>query len=221
MIGFACIESRFAAARTNFPERRTAVATLARAQGGTSPAEFTRPMSRRQLTQRRELSLLPPGPDWHSDVHQKRGIRFDSRVQVESCRLAAPVSCGIEEPPPCWIRKRVHNPAVMRTDQTADPPRAELGDRNGLFASLIFHKVRPRKRSAIDAGQRRFSSHDRKPGSVLVAAPDVRSQFNLLFGRPATIAQAGLPDPVRGPIETLFTELASRRLRSLAARKRA
>jgi hypothetical protein len=218
-IAFACIESRLAAARTFFPERCRAdlTATLVRIQGGASLAELARPMSRRQITERREL-LLPPGTDWHSKSLPKRVIRFDANLEAESCRLATLVSCGIAEPPHRWTRERVHGPALPQADQTADWPRAELVGATGLLARLVFRQVRLGHRSAADAGQR-HSSDDTKAEPVLVAAPDEASPFRLRSKRPVPIARAGAPDTVP-PMEILFTELASRRLRSLATRKK-
>jgi hypothetical protein len=175
-------------------------------------------MSRRQITERREL-LLPPGTDWYSKSLPKRVIRFDTNLEAETCRRATPVSCGMAEPRHCWSRERVPGPAVTQADQTADWPRAELVGATGLLARLVFRQVRPVHRSAADAGQRR-SSDDTKPGPVLVAAPDAGSQFSVRSKRPVPIARAGAPDTVPAPMEILFTELASRRLRSLAARKK-
>ena len=217
-IAFACIQSRLAAARTFFPERCRAdlTATLVMAQGGASPAERVRPMSRRQITERRELSL-PPGTDWHSKSLPKRVIRFDANLEAESCRLATPVSCGIAEPPHCWTRERVPGPAVTQADQTADWPRAELVGATGLLARLVFRQVRPGHRPAADTGR---SSDDTKSGPVLVAGPDAGSPFSLRSKRPVPIARAGAPDTVPPSMEILFTELASRRLRSLATRKK-
>jgi hypothetical protein len=173
-IAFACIESRLAGARTFFPGRRRAdlTATLVRAQGGASPAKLARPMSRRQSTERREL-WLPPGTDWHSKSLPKRVIRFDAKLEAESCRLVTPVGCGIAELPHCWTRERVHRPAVAQADQTAYWPHAELVGATGLLASLVFRPVLPGNRSAADAGQRASSSYDTKTGPVLVAALDL------------------------------------------------
>ena len=220
-IAFACIESRLAGARTFFPGRCRAdlTATLVRAHGGASPAKLARPMSRRQSTERREL-WLPPGTDWHSKSLPKRVIRFDAKLEAESCRLVTPVGCGIAEPPHCWTRERVHGPAVAQAEQTAYWPHAELVGATGLLASLVFRQVRPGNRSAADAGQRASSSYDTKTGPVLVAAPDLGSQFSLRSKRPVAIARAGAPDPAPASMEILFTELASRRLRSLATRKK-
>src|SRR5258708_5514036 len=73
--------------------------------------EIARPMPRRQTTERRELPLPSLRLDWHSDSHQQRVI-FHSDLLAESCRVAAPRSCGIEEPSRCWTRKTVHSPAA-------------------------------------------------------------------------------------------------------------
>lgn len=199
VIAFACIGLWFAAVRT------ISDAILAQASGGASPAGFVRPMSRRQIIKRRELRL-PQGPDWHSDSHHpKRAIGFEDRLQAESCRVAVPVSCEIEEPPRCWTLKPIHTSAVMPAVQADEPPGAGLATTNGLLASLVFRQVRPRNRSAAHAAERNRSSHDPKPRPVSVAV---------------TIGQAGSQDQGSGAVETLFTELAARRLGSLAARER-
>jgi hypothetical protein len=218
-IGFACIESRLAAARTFFPERCSAdlTATLVRIQGGASLAELARPMSRRQIRERREL-LRPPGTDWHSKSLPKCVIRFDANLEAESCRLATLVSCGIAEPPHRWTREHVHGPVVAQADQRADWPRAELVGAADLLARLVFRQARPGHRSTADAGQR-HSSDDTKTELVLVATPDAGSPFSR-SKRPVPIARAGAPDTVPPPMEILFTELALRRLRSLATRKK-
>lgn len=227
VIALSCIGSRSAASRMSSPEWRIADAdaTLARAQGWACRAEFKRPMSRRQITGRRKFSLLPqPRTDAHPDVHQKREISLDFNRKAELC-LSAEVSAAITEPSRCWNRKSVHNPARTPTGRTTDPQRAELIDSNGLFASLVFHRVRPRSRSSVDAGARSCSSHDcaspaPESGHVMVAAPDIRSPLTLRSGPRVRVAQANSPDPEPAPIETLFTELASRWLRSLAPRER-
>jgi hypothetical protein len=213
VIAFACNGSWSAAARTRLSECRRARpdAIQGRAPGGDSPAGLVRPMSRGQITERRELSL-PQGPDWHSadwhsdSQHLQRTVRFDDGLQGESCRLAAPVSCEAEERPRCRTLKVIHNPVALPAGQPADPRGAELATTaNGLFASLVFHQVRPRNRSAADAAKRSGSSDDPKPDLVSDAV---------------TIDQAGSPGRVPGPVETLFTELAARCLGSLAARER-
>ena len=228
VIGLWCIGSRSAASRMSSLQWRIADAdaTLARAQGWACRAEFKRQMPRRQITERQKFSLLPqPRIDPHSDVHQKRDISLDFHRRPEFCRLSAEDSAAITEPSRCWDRKSARNPALTQTGPTADPSRAELIGGNGLFASLVFHRVRPRSRSAVDAGPRNCSSadcvaHAPGSGSVMVAAPDIGSLLTLQSRRYVTLARAGLPDLEPAAIETLFTELASRRLRSLAPRER-
>jgi hypothetical protein len=223
VIAFPCFESRPAAARMIFPERGTpdAVATLTRAQGGASRAEFARPMSRRQITERRTVSLLPPPrPDAHSDLHQKRDICLDFSLPAKFCRLSTPGSCGIAEPPRCWPRKRVHKLTATQTGKTTDAASVELVAANRLFASLVFQQIRPRNGSAANAGERSGSSCEPQPGGVPVSAPDVRSPFPRQSRRTVTFAQAASPEPPTASIEALLTELARRRLRSLAAKER-
>jgi hypothetical protein len=228
LIAFSCIGSRSAASRMSSLEWRIADAdaTLARAQGWACRAEFKGPMSRRQITEWRKFSLLPqPRADAHSDVHQKRDISLDFNTKAECCRPSAVVSGAMTEPSGCRNRKSAGNPARTQTGQTADPPRAEFIDSNGLFARLVFHRVRPRSRSSVDAGLRSCASaecaaHDPGSGSVMVAAPDVGSPLALRAGRRVTLVRADSPELEPAPIETLFTELASRRLRSLAPRER-
>jgi hypothetical protein len=181
--------------------------------------ELVRPMSRRQRMERRELPLPSPRTDWHFGSHQKCVI-FDSSL-TESCRFAAPGSCGIEEAARYWAHKGVRNAAVPQTGQTTDPPLAELVHANRLFARLVWQQVRrPRNRSEADGGEQRYSSCELQAGGGSVPAPDIRSQFTLRSGRLVTIAQAAWLDPAPASIETLCIELARRRLHSLALQER-
>jgi hypothetical protein len=193
------------------PPRRLiadADATLVRAQGWASSGELNHPMSRRQVAERRKSSVLPsPRTNAHSVVHQKRDISLDFNKKPEFCRVSAVVSGATAEPLGCRNRESDHNPARSQTGQLADAPRAELIDGNGLFARLVFHRVRPLSQSSVDAG----------PHS---AAPDIGSPLILRSGQRVTLPHVGSLDPEPAPIETLFTELALRRLRSLAPRER-
>ena len=98
-------------------------------------------------------------------------------------------------------------------------PRAELGDAHSLFASLVWHQVRPRDHSASDARHRIDSPHGPKAGPAMVGARDVGSSCTRGAARPAAIMDAALPDPFPASIETLFGKLVRRRLPSLAARE--
>jgi hypothetical protein len=160
-----------------------------------------------------ELSLPPPRPDGYSSGHPKHLIHFDSSLADESCCVAAPGSGGIAEVLRSWTGQCVCSPEATY----APLPRAELVDAPGLFASLVWHQVRPRERSAVDARHRTGSSHDSKTGPVLVGAFDVGSPSPLRSAQAVATTQAYSPVSFPGPLETLFSQLAWRRLRSLAA----
>lgn len=165
------------------------------------------------ITEGWELSLLPQRPDGYSGGHPKRLIYFDSSLPDESCCVAAPESGGIAEARRSWTRQCVSSPEATY----AHAARAELVDADGLFASLVWHQVRPRERSAVDARHRTGSSPDSKTGPVLVGASDVGSPSPLRSAQAVATTQDHSPVLFPGPIETLFGQLAWRRLRSLAA----
>ena len=224
MIAFVCIGSEFAAVRTLLPLHRRigAYTTLARAKnvGEASIARFAPPTSRRGITEQWGLSVPLQRPECFFDGHPKRLLGINSTLQAESARRGAPVSCGIEESLRCWNPGHAHIPAGKQTGQTTDPTRAEFVGANRLFARLVLHQVRPHDCSAAAAKQRIGSSHNRNPGLVSVPPPDDGSSFPLRSERPMTTAPAASRDPLSAPIETLFSELARRRLRRLAAKER-
>jgi hypothetical protein len=168
------------------------------------------------ITEGWDLSLLPQRPDGYSGGHPKRLIYFDSSLPDESCCLAAPESCGIAEARRSWTRQCVSSPEATY----AHAARAELVDTHGLFASLVWHQVRPRERSAVDARHPTRSSPDSKTGPVLVGASDVGSPSPLRSAQAVAANQAHSLVSFPGPIETLFSQLAWRRLRSLATEER-
>jgi len=226
VIAFVCISSQFAAVRTLLPSHRRngADAGSARANevGEASIVRFIPPASRRGITEGWELSLPPQRPVWLFDDQPKRLHGFDSSSQAAPHALRGePLSCGIEGPPRCWNPRHAHNPAVTQTGQTIDPPGAAFVGANRLFAGLVLLQVRPRDRSAVAPKQRISSSRNLNPGPVSVPAPDAGSVFTPGSERSLTVAQAASPGPPLAPIEALLAELARRRLRSLAAKKRA
>jgi hypothetical protein len=224
VIAFVCIGSEFATVRTLLPLHRRigAYTALARAKnvGEASIARFAPPTSRRGITEQWELSLPLQRPECFFDDHPKRLLGVDSTLQAESARCDEPVNCGIEEPLRCWNPRHAHIPAGKQTGETTDPTRAEFVGANRLVARLVLHQVRPHDRPAAAAKQPIGSSHNRNPGLVSVAAPDARSSFTLRSERPVTDAPAASPGSLPAPIETLFSELARRRLRKLAAKER-
>jgi|SRR5687768_13408177 len=145
-------------------------------------------------------------------VLHRVGVRggLNSPWHAESDGRGKAVSCGMEEP----------HPAVTQTGQAADLPSAEFVIANRLFDRLLLHQVRPGDHSAAAAQQRIGFSRNRSPGSVSVPAPDAGYSFTLRSARSMTTAPAASPDPLPAPIETLFSELARRRLGRLAAKER-
>jgi hypothetical protein len=214
---FSSIESRFAEARTVFHQRRTAdaAATLARGQGEASPREVARPMSRRQIRERRELSLPPPGSDWHPHIRHSGAISLDTPQTV--CGLAPPVRYGLQQAPPCWPRKRVCKPPITPPGQAPGAPHTEVVDAGGFFASLVLRRLRTRDSSVSDRDC--FSDHH-KLNRVPAAVSEIRSPFTSRSGGPVTTAGADLPGPAVPPLETQLAELAWRRLRGRAVGER-
>ena len=204
MIAFAGI--RIAAERAIFSERRVAgaSATLTRAQGGASPAEFTRPMSRRENTQQPEFSLPPRRAGTHADRHQQCTNAFDLSLWREPGHPETLTSCAIAELRRCGTRKTPPGSAV---EQSA-APHAELVDAHGLLARLVWHRVRPLNQSGAERGPRRPSRSD------------LESLGKWSSARPVTTAQTDSLDQPSASIEALFSLLARRRLRSLAAKEK-
>lgn len=223
MIAFVCIGSEFAAVRTLLPLHRRigAYTALARTKNveEASIAQFASPASRRGVTEQWEPSLPLQRPQWFWDGHPRPLLGVDSTLQAASARRDEPVSCGMEEPLRDWNPRHAHIPAGKQTSQTTDAARAEFIGANCLFARLVLHHVRPHDRSADAAKQRIGSSHDLNHGLVSAPALHARSSFPLRSGRSVTTAAAS-PNPLSAPIETLFSELARRRLRRLAAEER-
>jgi hypothetical protein len=224
VIAFVCIGSEFATVRTLLPLHRRigAYAALARAKnvGEASIARFAPPISRRGITEQWELSLPPQKPECFCDDHPKHLLGVDSTLQVESDCHGEPVSCGVEKPPRCWNPRNTRIPVGKQTGQTTDPTRAEFVGTSRLFARLVLHQVRPHGRSAAASKQRNGFSHRRNPDLVSVPVADAGSSFTLRSERPVTTAPAAAPDPLPASIETLFGELARRRLLSLTAKER-
>lgn len=218
MIAFVCIGSEFATVRTLLPLHRRigAYTALARAKnvGEASIARFAPPTSRRGITEQWELSLPPQRPECFCHDHPKHLLGVDSTLQAESTRRGEPVSCGVEEP------RHADIPVGKQTGQTTDPTPAEFVGANRLFARMVLHQVRPHDRSAAAAKQRNGFSHNRKPDLVSVPAPDAGLSFTLRSEQPVRTTPAASPDPLPAPIETLFSELARRRLRRLVAKER-
>ena len=155
---------------------------------------FAPPMSRRQTTNRRELLL----PSLIPDRHQKR-LLFDSCV---SPAAAAPINGAGEDASRCGVRRSVRSTPATKAD-------FELTGGNHLLARLALQLIRPRNR-VTDGECYSFDKPD--AGQVPTPAPDVPS---------ALTGQSVPPDgaPALPTVETLFTQLARRRLRSRAPKE--
>jgi hypothetical protein len=224
VIAFVCIGSQFAAVRTLLPShhRIDADAASARANevGEASIVRFGPPASRRGITEGWEVSLPPQRPEWLWNGPPKCLPDFDSSSEAAPyARRGEPLRCGAEEPPRCWNPGPTHNAAVTKLGQATDPPGAAFVGANRLFVGLVLHQVRPRDRSTAAPKQRIGFPGNLNPGSVSVL--DAGSVFTRGSERPLTISPAASSGPPLAPIVTLLAELARRRLRSLAAKKRA
>ncbi len=184
-----------------------------------SMARFVTP-TRRRITEGWELSLLPQKSEGLLDGHPNRLPGLDSGSAAPNGSHGQPLRHGMEEPPRCCSPKNVHHLPVMQAGQLTDPLRSGFVGANRLFAGLVLHQVRPLDRPTAAPQPRIDSSRNRSLGPV--SAPDPASVFALESEseRPLKIAQGALSGPPVAPIETLLAELARRRLRNLAAKKR-
>jgi hypothetical protein len=163
---------------------------------------FARPMSRRTVTNRRELLL----PSLIPDRHQTRPL-FDSCVRPAA--IAAINGSG-EDPSRGGTRQSIRCLALKQAIPTTEVAGLELTGANPLLARLVFQQIRSGIRSGAAEGQ--GCSDKPQVGRVPASAPDVP---------PALTRQSVLTDeaPVPPPVETLFTQLARRRLRSRATKE--
>src|SRR5712691_1884268 len=114
---------------------------------------------------------------------------------------------GGEEPSRFWTRQNIHYSAAKQAIQATEVTGPELIGANHLLARLVFQQMRRRSRS----GGQSCSSDEPRRGGVPASAPDPRSP---LIGRAALPADAPVWVSVPLTVETLFTQLARRRLRA-------
>jgi len=161
--------------------------------------EFVPPMSRRQVTNRREslLPLLIP------DRHQT-GVVFDACIPSGPA-LASNDNAG--EPPNVWTRHSTHCRAAEPAGQTIEGAIAELiaGDR--LLAQLVFQRIRPCGHAGMIGGQN--CSPELQGSRAPIAPPDIARSL-------IKCTEVPVSAPAPPAIEALFTQLVRRRLRSRA-----
>jgi hypothetical protein len=158
------------------------------------------PMSRRRVTNRREslLPLLIP------DRHQT-GVVFDACVPSGPARA---INGKAGEPPNAWARHSTHCRAAEQAGQTTEEAIAELlaGDR--LLARLVFQRIRPCSHAEMVGGQN-CSPDKLQRSRPPIPPPDIATSL-------IKCSEVPVSAPVPPAIETLFTQLARRRLRSRA-----
>jgi len=162
--------------------------------------EFKPPMSRRQVTNRRELlsPLLIP------ERHQI-GVVFDACVPSDP---ATAINGKTGEAPTTWTRHSTHCRAAEQAAQTTEVAIDGLIAENRLLARLVFQRIRPCSHAGMVGGQN-CSPDELQRSRALSAPPDVATSL-LKYTEVPVLA------PVSPSIETLFTQLARRRLRSRA-----
>jgi hypothetical protein len=153
-------------------------------------------MSRRQATNRRELllpSLIP--------ARYQTAVVFD--VGVPPTRAAAIHGNGAELPRYC-NHQRIPCRAAKEAGQTIEVASPGLIAGNHLWARLVFQQIRPLCRSAV-TGVQNCSPEKPQGARTPIAAPDIA-------GPGMGCAETPVPAPVPPAVETLFIELARRRL---------
>ncbi len=158
--------------------------------------------------------MSPQRPEGSAAGYPAYLIPLESTQQAESWGVAAAVRGSAE------LRRGETCPGVLRPAATpANAPRAELVDAPDLLASLVWHRVRPRRRATSEARPRVDASKPSKPNPGLVGAPDVAPPCPPISTSSVTTARAGLLVCFPRPIETLLSQLAWRRLPSFAPRE--
>jgi hypothetical protein len=159
--------------------------------------EFAPPMSRRRVTNRRELLLPSLIPD-----RRQTGVVLDPCVAPGPAARISDKAC---ESPDAWVRHGTQG-CPGKQSQTTEGTIAELISGNPLLARLVFQRIRPHTQSGM-IGDQSYAPNE-FPGSRAPSAPlDVAAPF-------INCAEAEVPvsAPIPSAIETLFTQLARRRI---------
>ena len=156
-------------------------------------------MSRRQVTTRRE-SLLPSLiPDRH-----QRAILFDPSAAPGP---AVAINGKAQEPPGDRTRHSTHFWAAKQASQTIEVAIPELIAGNHLLARLVFQRIRSHNHSRV-IGEQSCSPDEAQHARAPITPSDMASP---VIGCAEVPTAALIP-----PMETLFTQLARRRLRGRA-----
>jgi len=158
---------------------------------------FAPPMSRRKTTNRRELLLPSLIPDRH-----QTGVIF--APGVPPVPLVVTNGNGAE-PAGSWARQSIQCRTAKQAVPTTKMAGPELIAGSHLLARLVFQRIRPRSRSG-GMGEQSCSPEEPRGAHTPIAPRNIASP---LTGR----VEASVSAPVPRTIETLFTQLARRRLR--------
>ena len=160
-------------------------------------------MSGRLVANRRELLLPLLMPDRHQS-----DIVFDPCVPAGPTRT---INGKAGEPPEPGTRHTTHGRPTQQTSQTIEGGISELIAGSHLLARLVFQRIRPGTHSRM-IGEQSGSPPELQPTPISIATPDVTTP---LVDGAGVSARA----PVPPEVETLFTQLARRRLRSRASQE--
>ncbi len=157
-------------------------------------------MSRRRATNPRELLLPSLIPDRH-----QTGVVFGLRAPSGPVAAIHGKMGDSSEP---WAGHSTPHRVAKQASEATDAAIADLIAGNPLLARLVFQRIRPHIRSGV-ISQRSGSAADRQRSPATITPPD-----------PATLLLGCTEEPFSAPIppaiESLFTELAQRRLRNRA-----
>jgi hypothetical protein len=154
-------------------------------------------MSRRRAANRREWFLPVPMPDRYPT-----GIAFDPCVPAG---LTETIHCKTPEPREASTRRTNHCRPAKQTIQRIEDLTDALIAGNHRLAQLVFQWIRPRTQrgaTSVQAG----SPDEPQRTRPTITPPDIANSLTHCREVPAQ-------EPIAPEVETLFTELARRRLR--------
>jgi hypothetical protein len=157
-------------------------------------------MSRRQVTNRRELLLPLLIPDRH-----QTGVVFDACVPSDP---APAINSKAGEPLNASSRHSTHCRGAEEAGQKTEVAIAELIAENRLLARLVFQRIRPCSHAGMRSGQS-CSPDELQRARAPIVPPDIATSLIKSGDVPVSTS-------VPAAIETLFTQLARRRLQSRA-----
>ena len=161
------------------------------------------PMSRRPVSNWRELFLPMLMPDRH-----QTGTVFDPCVPADPPRT---INRKAGELPEARTRQTARCHPAKQTSQTIEEAVSQLIAGNHLLARLILERIRPRAHVGMISEQG-CSPHELQPTPPSNVSPDITTSV-------VDCAEVSTWAPILPEVETLFTQLARRRLRSRATQE--